>query len=82
MTLELERAGFPSLSVCGMIYIHLYRHLEQFIKDSSMKLSGINPATNNPYPDWLQAAARKAYDKLDKYYPATDGLCYIIATGS
>jgi len=44
------------------------------------KLKGIDILTGKPYPNWLAVAAKTAYEKLDKYYPTSDRLIYVMAT--
>lgn len=78
----MERTDYPSMSICGLIYVHLYQHLEQYILDPKRKLTGVDPATGLVFPEWIQRAAKCAYEKLDKYYPSSDGLVYIISTGN
>lgn len=80
MTTMLSTKQFPTISYCAMVYIKLYNHLESYIVDPQKKLKGIDPKTGKQYPTWLQDAANKAFQKLDKYYPSSDGLVYIVGT--
>jgi hAT family C-terminal dimerisation region len=43
-------------------------------------LKAINKKTGKVFPDYIQEAAGAAWEKLDKYYPTSDGLSYIIGT--
>ncbi|CAG7826752.1 unnamed protein product, partial [Allacma fusca] len=55
----------PNLCLTAAYYVHLYDHLESYnIKN------GHDPA--------LVEAAKLACDKLNKYYPKSDGLVYIV----
>ena len=68
------------MPVCAGIYGNLFDHLESYKVDLWYGLKGINPNTGMPYPKWLQQAADKAYDKLDKYYPTSESLVYVAST--
>lgn len=50
-----------------MVYIELYTHLEKY-------------TTSNGYSGTLVTAALNAITKLNKYYPSSDGLVYVIGT--
>lgn len=71
MTLQIESTEYPLISLCGLIYVNLFEHVEKFSKNNA-----------NEYPVWLVKAAQAAYEKLDKYYPSTDGLSYVVGTGT
>jgi len=80
MTAHVSKQETHGMTVCSMVYIHFYRHLEHYIMDPKRKLSGTNPITAEIYPSWLREAAKSAWHKLDTYYPSTDAMVYIIGT--
>lgn len=82
MTLQVKSNEYPSISLYALIYIHLYRHVEKYIPETSKPTHGIDQTTQQKYPDWLISAAKDAYNKMDKYYPESDGLVYVVATGN
>lgn len=69
MTSEMMKGQFPSVSLCGMVFIELFQHVEKYVNDDL-----------EVRPEWLKSAAKKAYSKLDKYYPTSDGAVYIIGS--
>jgi hypothetical protein len=61
----LSKANRPSMSLTAAIYINLYNHLESYNKKGG----------------WMMKVAKLACEKLNKYYPTTDGLVYIWGLG-
>ena len=64
------------------MYHTIYKHLEQYEVNPKRNLTGINPSTGVLFPDWIRAAASSAKGKIIKYYPTSDGDCYVIGTGA
>lgn len=60
--------------------------MEKYVKNGSDD-TGLLPSKRakrndvQKYPTWLVEAAQRGYDKLEKYYPSSDGLVYIVGTG-
>jgi len=82
MTIEISKHETPGMAICGIVFIQLYGHLEKYMVDPRRNLTGIDPKTNELYPSWLRDAAKAAWTKLDKYYPYTDGMVYVVGTGN
>jgi hypothetical protein len=61
-------ASFPTLGQSVPIYNFLIDKIEDFLEES------------NTISDDIIYAAGKAKDKLQQYYPSSDGLVYVIAT--
>jgi hypothetical protein len=61
-------AQFPTLGQSVPIYNYLIDKIEDFVDDENTKSHDVIYAAN------------KAKDKLQQYYPSSDGLVYIIAT--
>jgi hypothetical protein len=61
-------AQFPTLGQSVPIYNYLIDKIEDFVDDKNTKSHDVIYAAN------------KAKDKLQQYYPSSDGLVYIIAT--
>ena len=61
-------ASFPTLRQSVPIYNFLIDKIEDFLEES------------NTISDDIIYAAGKAKDKLQQYYPSSDGLVYVIAT--
>ena len=59
------------------MYNNVFNHFEKY---ETKNMKGLNSATK-PYPDWLQNAAAKGKEKLEKYYSAADCTSYVIGTG-
>ncbi|CAG7718884.1 unnamed protein product [Allacma fusca] len=64
VTLQLSKSKSPSMALTAAVYIALYEHLESF-KKGKVGADMLN-------------AAEAACDKLNKYYPDSDGLVYIM----
>ncbi|CAG7819475.1 unnamed protein product [Allacma fusca] len=64
VTLQLSKSKSPSMALTAAVYIALYEHLESF-KKGKVGAEMLN-------------AAEAACDKLNKYYPDSDGLVYIM----
>ena len=63
-------AQFPTLGQTVPVYNYLIDTIEDFLDEkTNTKLDDIINAANN------------AKNKLQQYYPSSDGLVYIIATG-
>ncbi|CAG7816454.1 unnamed protein product, partial [Allacma fusca] len=65
MTVYLSKAKVPSMALSAAVYIELYNHLEGYTKEMGHR-------------DEICAAAAAACSKLNKYYPTSDGLVYIM----
>jgi hypothetical protein len=61
-------ASFPTLGQSVPIYNFLIDKIKDFLEES------------NTISDDIIYAAGKAKDKLQQYYPSSDGLVYVIAT--
>ncbi|XP_021967047.1 zinc finger BED domain-containing protein DAYSLEEPER [Folsomia candida] len=57
----LQEGVIPTMALSALIYQKLYDHLENYSND-------------NTHSEWILVAAKQAYDKLNKYYPTSDGL--------
>lgn len=66
-TLEISKSSYPLLGETVPIYNYLIDMLEDFIDDENYNKDVID-------------AALKAKDKLQQYYPSSDGLAYVIST--
>lgn len=65
----MSNAQFPTLGQSVPIYNYLIDMIEDFLeKEANSTSQDIINAVNN------------AKDKLQKYYPSSDGLVYVIAT--
>lgn len=87
-TVMLSNEHSPTISRVAAVYQALLDHLEKYVKNES-DMSGPGPSkkrkANAPdirlYPEWLVTAAKQGLSKLEKYYPSTDGLVYVVGTG-
>ena len=59
--------NYPTLGQTVPVYNYLIDIIEEFIEKKAYSIDIIN-------------AANKAKDKLQKYYPTSDGLVYVITT--
>ncbi|CAH1766290.1 11659_t:CDS:2, partial [Entrophospora sp. SA101] len=66
-TLEMSKSSYPTLGSSVPVYNYLIDNIEDFL-DEKQHLSDI------------VAAANRAKDKIQKYYPTLDGLVYVIVT--
>jgi hypothetical protein len=82
MTVLMSKQDFPTISFCAIVFYKIFSHLEKYIVNTKRGLKGINPTTKKPYADWIRMVAQKCYDKLDSYYPSSDGLVYVLGTGT
>lgn len=77
----LSNEHSPTMSGISSVYQVLFNHLESYtINDESPS----KRARNNNHqerPEWLIKAAENGWEKLKKYYPTSDGLVHIVATG-
>ena len=64
----MSQENIPTMSLSVMVYMELYNHLEGITIDQGH--SGI-----------IVEAASKACTKLNKYYPTSDGLVFVMGTG-
>ena len=70
---------FPTISLSALVYVELFQHIETIMKNGLKEHDrGFDKATEAA----IRRAAKDAYQKLDKYYPTSDGAVYIIGTGS
>ncbi|CAG7733509.1 unnamed protein product, partial [Allacma fusca] len=65
MTKTISVQLVPTMSLTGLVYIQLFRHVEAYKSNSRAQLP-------------IVEAAKLAYIKMDKYYPSSDGLVYIV----
>ncbi|CAG7815583.1 unnamed protein product, partial [Allacma fusca] len=65
MTVYLSKAKIPTMALSAAVYIELYNHLESYKKA-------------NGKGEEICSAAAAACDKLNKYYPTSDGLVYVM----
>lgn len=63
----MSTSKFPTLGQTVPVYNYLFDHIEEFQKGKNLSVD-INNAISN------------ALQKLNDYYPTSDGLVYIIAT--
>lgn len=82
-TVMLSNEHSPTLSRLSSIYHHLFGHLEKFIDSNEDEMPAKRARKNNQQerPEWLINAANNGWEKLRKYYPSSDGLVHIVATG-
>lgn len=86
-TVMLSNEHSPTISRISGVYQELFNHLEKYTKSESGD-TGLLPSKRakrndiQQYPVWLVDAAQRGLDKLEKYYPSSDGLVYIVGTGS
>lgn len=81
MTELMSKQDFPTISFCSLVYSKIFLHLEKYRVDAKRKLKAIDPKTGRPFPTWVRIAAKEVHEKLDKYYPSSDGLAYVVGTG-
>jgi hAT family C-terminal dimerisation region/Domain of unknown function (DUF4413) len=79
VTVFMSSEKFPSVSFCAMVYNTVFDHLKAYIPDQNKK-SSTDSGNVNETPDWITAAAQSAWNKLEKYYPSSDGLVYVLGT--
>lgn len=81
-TVMLSNEHSPTLSRISSVYQLLFSHLEKYI-DANDDIPAKRARKNNQVerPEWLINAAKKGWEKLQKYYPTSDGLVHIVATG-
>lgn len=85
-TVMLSNDHSPTISKISSVYQVLFNHLEKYGQNEGHD-TGLLPTKrtkrndNRMYPTWLVEAAQRGLDKLEKYYPSTDGLVYIVGTG-
>lgn len=65
-----------------MVYSTLFEHLQSFCVDRPRGMKGIDPKTNQVYPEWVQEMAKAGIEKLEQYYPSSEGLVHIAGTGN
>lgn len=84
-TVMLSNEHSPTISRVSSVYQILLNHLEKYKKNESVEQPAKRKKNNSEkasqHPEWLVHAAKLGLDKLEKYYPSTDGLVYIVATG-
>ncbi|OXA47595.1 putative AC transposase [Folsomia candida] len=80
MTELMSKQDFPTISFCSLVYSKIFLHLEKYRVDAKRKLKAIDPKTGRPFPTWVRIAAKEVHEKLDKYYPSSDGLAYVVGT--
>ncbi|KAJ6639605.1 putative AC transposase [Pseudolycoriella hygida] len=76
----------PTVSRVSAVYQVLFDHLQQFksVNSEPSEPSSKRMKRNTPNvpikPPWLIEAAERGLEKLEKYYPTSDGLVYIVNT--
>lgn len=86
-TVMLSNEHSPTMSRIIAVYQGLFDHLEKYVKNDSSD-TGLLPSKRikrnetHMHPAWLVEAAQRGLDKLEKYYPTSDGLVYIVGTGN
>lgn len=85
-TVMLSNEHSPTISRIASVYQVLFNHLEKYTKaetrdTESVPSKRMKRNSIRMYPSWLVEAAQRGLDKLEKYYPTSDGLVYIVATG-
>lgn len=82
-TIMLSNEHSPTLSRLTTVYHHLFGHLEKYIDTTGDEIPVKRGRKNDQSerPEWLIAAADNGWEKLRKYYPSSDGLVHIVATG-
>lgn len=83
----LSNEHSPTISRVSAVYQVLFEHLEKFKSDRDLseptsKRVKRNVSNIPTSPSWLVQAAERGLAKLEKYYPSTDGLVYIVNTGN
>jgi hypothetical protein len=63
----MSKTAYPTLGSSVPVYNYLIDNIEDFL-DEEQRLNDI------------VIAANRAKDKIQKYYPTSDGLVYVIAT--
>ncbi|KAJ6648282.1 putative AC transposase [Pseudolycoriella hygida] len=84
-TLMLSNEHSPTISRIAGVYQELFNLLEKYVKtDVGDKgfLASKRAKRNDiqRYPAWLVEAAQRGLNKLEKCYPSSDGLVYIVGT--
>lgn len=82
MTVHSSSQQFPTISFGSMVYSTLFEHLQSFCVDRPRGMKGIDPKTNQVYPEWVQEMAKAGIEKLEQYYPSSEGLVHIAGTGN
>lgn len=82
-TVMLSNEHSPTLSRLASVYHLLFNHLEKYIDNNVDETSAKRARKDNRqvHPEWLIEAANNGWEKLRKYYPTSDGLVHIVATG-
>lgn len=70
-TMMASKQMTPNIASSAMAYEYLLKHFNKFTAQSS-----------SIDPNWLTDIALVAAKKLEKYYPQTDGKCYLIGTST
>lgn len=82
-TVMLSNEHSPTMSRLASVYHLLFDHLEKYIesKDDDPPAKRARNKNHTERPEWLINAAKNGWEKLRKYYPTSDGLVHIVATG-
>lgn len=82
-TNELSEEGVPKLSQTISIYNALFEHLEKYSTVRSTEYrEGREHSRSGDAEGWLQSAVDAGWAKLMDYYPTSDGLVFLVATGT
>lgn len=76
----------PTLADTTWAYQVMFTHLEKYMESAVRSGPSRNKRLKRTppgqlYPDWLINAARNGWEKVKQYYPSSDGLVYVVATG-
>lgn len=78
-TIMLSNEHSPTLSRTSSVHQLLFSHLEKYSEEAPAQSK--RSASYVQRPEWLLKAADNGWEKLKKYYPTSDGLVHIVATG-
>lgn len=81
-TKELSEEGVPKLSQTVSIYNALFEHLEKYAITRNTEYRDGRQGQNLESNSWIQSAVNAGWTKLMEYYPTSDGLVFVVATGN
>lgn len=82
-TVMLSNEHSPTLSRVTSVYQLLFDHLESYFdqNEKGAPTAKRRSESHRTHPEWLVNAAENGWQKLQKYYPTSDGLVHIGAIG-
>lgn len=82
-TVMLSNEHSPTMSRLASVYHLLFDHLEKYIdnREDDIPTKRARKSNLQDRPEWIINAASNGWEKLRKYYPTSDGLVHIVATG-